>query len=105
MPLWDRNMLTDAPIQLCPIRAVQLAPEDLRAEVMRMQFELYPLFEKGYLLVKGGIADQPARYISYMQEIGELVAQIKYKLTAEAQEREHMKLAAASSSTMREQEE
>ena len=86
MALWDRNMLTDEPILLCPIRALQIAPQELQAEVIRMRMELFPLFEKGLLLVKGGVADQPARYVEYMRTIEDLNGQVKAKLNQSAEE-------------------
>lgn len=63
---WDLNLLTDVPLTRCPVRLLQLARPELRAEVLRWKDQYYPLFRKGKLLVPGGIAAQPARWLDAM---------------------------------------
>lgn len=63
---WRENLITDAPLALCPLRTLQLARESdpiLSREVERYDQTLYPAWRDGHLLVKGGIGDQPARYL------------------------------------------
>ena len=66
MGAWDLNLLTDLPIARCPLRLLQLARPELRLEILRWKNEYFPLFRKGKLLVPGGIAEQPARWLSAM---------------------------------------
>ena len=63
---WDLNLLTDVPIPRCPVRLLQLAKPELRREILRWKDQYYPLFRKGQLLVPGGIAAQPARWLEAM---------------------------------------
>lgn len=79
---WTENYITGEPIALCPIRQLQLAPAPLRAEILRWKEDYFPLYQKGHLLVDGGIEDQPARWLAAMLYLEELSARM---------EREHMK--------------
>jgi hypothetical protein len=68
--LWTENLLTDQPLALCPLRTLQLADETDPArtrEVARYMDHYYPAFRDGHLLVGGGIAEQPARYLELIQ--------------------------------------
>lgn len=67
------------PLQCCPVRTLQLAPPALLQEVTRHLTEYYPLYEAGHLLVAGGVADQPARYLDYMREIARLRTVVQRK--------------------------
>lgn len=76
---WTENLLTSKPIERCPIRQLQLAPTDLREEVLRWKHTYFPLYEKGHLLVDGGIADQPARWLEAMLYLENLSARMDAK--------------------------
>lgn len=76
---WTENYLTGKPIERCPIRQLQLAPPALRDEVLRWKDEYYPLYEKGRLLVRGEISDQPARWLSAMLYLEQLAARMDRK--------------------------
>jgi hypothetical protein len=87
--LWTRNLLTDEPLALCPVRTLQLAREASSrhvAEVDRYVDRYYPAYEDQHLLVAGGIADQPARYVELIQLVRAIdrETEAKYhKITAE----------------------
>jgi hypothetical protein len=70
--LWDENLITGKPLEICPVRALQLAPAALREEILRWKHEYFPAFQKGWPLVAGGVADQPARYLAAMLYIESL---------------------------------
>jgi hypothetical protein len=66
---WTENLITGAPLERCPLRAIQLARETdpaIAHEVDRYAATYYPLYRDGHLLVEGGIADQPARYLELL---------------------------------------
>lgn len=77
---WRENLIDGRELLCCPMRTMRLAPVALRREVERHVHEYYPLYKDGHLLVAGGVADQPARYLDYMRTIGavERVQQAKY---------------------------
>jgi hypothetical protein len=68
--LWTKNLLTGQPMDRCPVRTLQLAEEagspHVR-EVNRYVDVYFPAYEDKHLLVEGGIADQPARYVELIQ--------------------------------------
>lgn len=66
---WKENLIDGKPLERCPVRSLQLADPSLVAEINRHVNEYYPFYEDGHLLVAGGIADQPARTVTYMLEI------------------------------------
>jgi hypothetical protein len=77
--LYTRNLVTNAELDRCPKRTILLAA---RSEVMEMRryVDTYlPAYTDGFLLVPGGIADQPARYVELVQ-LGR-----SYQRTVEAQ--------------------
>jgi hypothetical protein len=76
---WPDNLLTDEPIERCPIRQLQLAEPALREEVIRWRDLYYPLYKKGHLLLTGGVAEQPARYLEAMQYLEGLDSVISRK--------------------------
>jgi hypothetical protein len=63
--LWDENLVTGEPLTRCPIRLLQLAPRDTQREIDRWK-DQYLDYKKGQLLVSGGIAEQPARWLEAM---------------------------------------
>lgn len=63
--LWDSNLITDEPLTLCPVRALQLAPPEQQREILRWK-DQYRLFKRGQMLVDGGISAQPARWLEAM---------------------------------------
>jgi hypothetical protein len=67
--IWFENLVTEEPIEICPLRAIQLAAPSLREELWRMEQQWFPLYEKSNMLVAGGIEDQPARWLDWMQAI------------------------------------
>jgi hypothetical protein len=83
---WTENLITGEPLARCPLRTLQLAPPDVRAEVDRYVDVYYPAYDAGHLLVSGGIAAQPARYLELVQLTSryERLVQEKYDaITAE----------------------
>lgn len=78
--LWKENLLTGKKLERCPVRSIQLAPSAVTAEVSRYVDEYYPAYVDGHLLVEGGIAGQPARYLAYMREIKSLETKVELKL-------------------------
>lgn len=70
--LWQTNTFTEAPLTECPMRTILRARETsprIAREVDRMQYEYLPLYKDGHLLVAGGVAEQPARYLAFMREL------------------------------------
>jgi hypothetical protein len=70
--VYTSNLLTGKPLERCPVRTLQLAREaksEYAREVDRYVDAYYPAYEDKHLLVAGGIADQPARYIDLIQLI------------------------------------
>jgi hypothetical protein len=63
---WRENLINEQPLAECPLRTLLRAREetpDLSAELDRYVDTYYPAYRDGHLLVKGGISDQPARYL------------------------------------------
>lgn len=79
---WTENYITGKPIERCPIRQLQLAPAELREEVLRWRGVYFATYRQGHLLVSGGIADQPARWLEAMQYLDELVSRSEQRFTA-----------------------
>jgi hypothetical protein len=65
--MWTHNLATGEELQRCPMRDLLEADEQVLREVNTHRTELYPLFRKGHLLNAGGLADQSARYLSFMR--------------------------------------
>jgi len=65
---------------LCPLRMLQLAPKDLAQEVLRWKGVHFPMYMKGHLLIAGGIAEQPARWLEAMLFLEDLQRQQDHKL-------------------------
>lgn len=78
---WRENLVNGEKLERCPVRTLQLADPQLDAEVTRHVAEYFPFYDDGHLLAKGGIADQPARYLAYMSEIRRLRAVVNMKYT------------------------
>ena len=79
---WRENLIDGRDLLCCPQLTRRMAPAELRREMDRMWSEYYPLYSKdGHLLVTGGIADQPARFMEYMRAIGETVKAMEAKHT------------------------
>lgn len=69
--------------------AAQRTPE-LVAEIDRYVGTYYPAYRDGHLLVAGGLADQPARYVELVQltQSMERVVQAKYDAANQPEESE-----------------
>jgi hypothetical protein len=65
---WRENLLTRAPLAECPLRTIlkREAAHPQLAREMNAHFRYYPAYTHGALLVQGGVADQPNRYLEYM---------------------------------------
>lgn len=71
---WRENLITGKPLAECPLRTLLRKRENdpaLVQEVSQHVRVYFPAFERGVLLVAGGLADQPARYLELMTRIGE----------------------------------
>lgn len=78
--LYTRNLLTDEPFALCPLRQLQLDPDPAGVRELVFHREtLHPLYRQGRLLTSGGVADQPARYMAWMREFDDLDARSEVK--------------------------
>ena len=80
---WRENLITDEPLKRCPLRDLLQAHDhnpELAAEVDRYVGIYMPAYRDGHLLVGGGIADQPVRYLEIIREIAQLdaAAEVKY---------------------------
>lgn len=65
--VYTSNLLTDKRLDRCPVRSLQLADAAVVGEVDRYVDIYYPAYEDKHLLVAGGLADQPARYVDLIQ--------------------------------------
>lgn len=91
--MWDTNLITDEPLTLCPVRTMQLAAQrtpELVAEIDRYVGSYYPAYRDGHLLVAGGLADQPARYVELVQmtQSFERIVQAKFDAATAAEDAE-----------------
>lgn len=77
--LWTKNLLTDADLDRCPLRTLQLAPPDLDTELHRYTESHVPAYDAGHLLLRGGWAEQPARYTALVQLIVRTRKQVQAK--------------------------
>jgi hypothetical protein len=80
--LWTENLLTDEPLALCPLRTLQLADDTDPArarEAARYMDQYYPAYRDHHLLVAGGIADQPARYLELIRLVGAIDREMEAK--------------------------
>lgn len=68
---WRENLLTGAPLRECPLRSILRAHEEHPALAREVDTHLryYGAYDRGVLLVAGGISDQPARYVELMAMI------------------------------------
>lgn len=66
---WRENLITNDPLTRCPLRTLQLAPAREVEEMARYVDQYYPAWQAGHLLTEGGIADQPARYLSMIEHV------------------------------------
>jgi hypothetical protein len=74
---WRENLVTGKPLDRCPLRTLQLAAREhreLAEEVQRYSQDYVPAFEAHHLLVAGGLADQPARYVEIVRRVREIDA-------------------------------
>jgi hypothetical protein len=79
---WTENLITGEPLTECPLRTIRhlrATEPELMAEYDRYLTTYYPLYLDGHLLVEGGIADQPARYLDYMLAIRQMDAAVNAK--------------------------
>jgi hypothetical protein len=82
MGFWDKNLITDQPLERCPIRTLQLEHAKhprIAREIERYDDTYYPMYVAGHLLVNGGISDQPARYLAIIGEIAAVDAKTQAK--------------------------
>lgn len=64
------------------MRTIQLAHESrapIAAELHRYTTTYYPAYQDGHLLVRGGIGDQPARYLAIIGAIRDMNATMDAK--------------------------
>lgn len=89
--IYTSNLLTGKPLDRCPVRTLQLAREagsaELR-EVDRYVDVYFPAYEDKHLLVAGGIADQPARYVELIQLVRSIDRETEAKYRAITAENE-----------------
>lgn len=64
---WRENLLTEKPLERCPVRTLQIADPRLAGEIETFRYEIWPLWQRGLLLSAGGIEDQSARYLDMMR--------------------------------------
>lgn len=83
---WRENLITDAPLERCPVRTLQLAREAdpaIAREVDRYADDYYPNYKAGIpRLIKGGIADQPARYLAIISVFQAMETAVEAKALA-----------------------
>jgi hypothetical protein len=80
---WTKNLITDEPLERCPVRTILLARDDPRSaihEVERYVDFYYPAYVDGHLLSSGGIGDQPARYLEIINEVRSAEACVDRKM-------------------------
>lgn len=70
--MWDENLVTGEQLAICPIRLLLDASEEDRRDAYAFTYEDFPLFKRGHLLVEGGIAAQPARWLEAMRYLDTL---------------------------------
>ena len=68
---WRENLITEAPLTECPLRTLLRASAAERDELDRHVTTYYPAYRDGHLLVEGGVADQPARYLAIVRQLRE----------------------------------
>jgi hypothetical protein len=81
--LWRANLISGDSFERCPVRTIQLARADPRSvvhEVERYIDVYHPAYQDGHLLVQGGIADQPSRYLAIIGEIRAASARVERKM-------------------------
>jgi hypothetical protein len=86
--LYRENLVSGITLEECPLRTLLRGAERdplLTSEIDRHADEYFPAYEAGYLLVAGGLSEQPARYLDYMNTLTDLRAR---------QQREFDKIAA-----------
>lgn len=68
---WRENLLTGKPLAECPLRTILRTHEDHPAlgHEMDVHLQYYGAYDRGVLLVAGGVSDQPARYVELMDLI------------------------------------
>lgn len=79
---WRENLISGAPLTECPLRSVLRARETrpaLAAEIDRYIDVYHPAYLKGFLLIAGGVVDQPARYHAMIQLIDDAWATVDAK--------------------------
>lgn len=79
--LWRENLVSGEPLAECPMRTIlrRRASHAALAQEWQAALAQYPFFEKGVLLVAGGISDQPARWFDMMSLIQETRAATEAK--------------------------
>lgn len=76
---WKKNLLTEKPLDRCPVRTLQLADQRLVAEIETNRQEIWPLWKRGLLLSAGGVEDQSARYLDMMREFDRTQVRVNRK--------------------------
>jgi hypothetical protein len=78
--MWDKNLVTNDPLKLCPRRSLLLAKSDAVREVEMYEREIYAFWKKGMLLHPGALGDQPAREVAFFREFDRMseLTQLKY---------------------------
>jgi hypothetical protein len=83
--VYTSNLLTGKRLDRCPLRTLQLAREaksEHVREVDRYVDTYYPAYEDKHVLVAGGIADQPARYVDLIQLVRRIDRETETKFRA-----------------------
>jgi hypothetical protein len=66
--MWDKNLVSERPLERCPMRTLLLAPREQMRELEMYRTQVYPLWKRGMFLRPGSAGDQPAREIALMLE-------------------------------------
>lgn len=76
---WKENLISGEPLQLCPLRSLQLANPNVMDELESFRLEVYPGWQNGMLLRTGGLEDQPSRYLAFMREMDDVADRVELK--------------------------
>ena len=77
--MWTENLITNAPLERCPLRTILLADPDKSREVNTYRLEVYPLWQKNHLLHPGSAGEQPARELAFMREFDAVNEKVQAK--------------------------
>jgi hypothetical protein len=78
---WRENLLTGNPLAECPLRTILRRHEEhpRLAREVDTHLRYYSAYDRGVLLVAGGISNQPARYVDLMDRIDQQKAATEAK--------------------------